>query len=70
MHRLARIRPSNLVILTVLPFILYLFTMVPNYRRSITAIVGIEQGAGVLLRDWLLVMAVLVLGLVWPILRR
>lgn len=70
MHRLARIRPSNLVILTVLPFILYLFTMVPNYRRSITAIVGIEPGAGVLLRDWLLVMAVLVLGLVWPVLRR
>lgn len=70
MHRLARIRPSNLVILTVLPFILYLFTMVPNYRRSITAIVGIEPGAGALLRDWLLVMAVLVMGLVWPVLRR
>ena len=70
MHRLARIRPSNLVILTVLPFILYLFTMVPNYRRSITALVGIEHGAGVLMRDWLLVMAVLVLGLVWPVLRR
>ncbi|MDI3335108.1 amino acid ABC transporter permease [Defluviimonas aestuarii] len=70
MHRLARIRPSNLVILTVLPFILYLFTTVPNYRRSITAIVGIEPGAGVLLRDWLLVMAVLVAGIVWPLLQR
>ncbi|WP_284165895.1 amino acid ABC transporter permease [Frigidibacter sp. SD6-1] len=69
MHRLARIRPSNLVILTMLPFILYLFTMVPNYKRSITAILGVEQGAPVLLRDWLLIMAVLVLGIVWPVLR-
>ncbi len=69
MKRLARIRPSNLVILAALPFVIYLFTMVPNYRRSITAIVGIEPGAGTLLRDWFFIVAVLGLGLLWPILR-
>lgn len=69
MKRLARIRPSNLVILTAFPFVIYLFTMVPNYRRSITAIVGIEPGAGQLLRDWLIVMALLVMGGLWPALR-
>ena len=41
MTRLARIRPSNLVIFAVLPFIIYLFIAVPNYRRSIIAIVGV-----------------------------
>ena len=33
MKSIARIRPSNLVILSALPFVIYLFTMVPNYRR-------------------------------------
>ena len=69
MTRLTRIRPSNLVILAVLPFILYLFTMVPNYRRSIIAIVGIEEGAATLLLSFLLLAATLLAGLVWPVLR-
>jgi len=70
MINIARIRPSNLVILSVLPFVIYLFTMVPNYRRSIVAIVGIEQGASRLLADFATVVAILLLGLVWPVLFR
>ena len=69
MTKLTRIRPSNLVILAVLPFIAYLFTMVPNYRRSIIAIVGIEEGAAALLLSFLLLTATLLAGLVWPVLR-
>ncbi len=69
MDKLTRIRPSNLVILAVLPFIIYLFTMVPNYRRSIIAIVGIEDGAAKLLVSFLLLAATLLAGLVWPVLR-
>lgn len=69
MTQLTHIRPSNLVILAVLPFVAYLFTMVPNYRRSIIAIVGIEDGAATLLADFLLMAAVLIAGLVWPMLR-
>jgi len=70
MNRIARIRPSSLVILSVLPFVIYLFTMVPNYRRSIIAIVGIEANAAQLLADFAAVVAILVLGLVWPLLAR
>lgn len=70
MKSITRIRPSNLVILSVLPFVIYLFTMVPNYRRSIIAIIGMEKGASQLLADFLVVVAVLVLALVWPFLAR
>ncbi|MCB2109429.1 MAG: amino acid ABC transporter permease [Defluviimonas sp.] len=70
MKRLATIRPSNLVILSILPFIVYLFTMVPNYRRSISAIVGIETGAATLLLDCAICVAILLLGSFWPFLRR
>lgn len=68
LQHLARIRPSNLVIIAVLPFVIYLFTMVPNYRRSITAIVGIEDGAAALLINFLVLLVMLLAGLVWPIL--
>jgi polar amino acid transport system permease protein len=68
LKQLTRIRPSNLVILAVLPFVIYLFTMVPNYRRSITAIVGIEDGAAALLTNFLLILVTLLAGLIWPVL--
>ncbi|MCB2142542.1 MAG: hypothetical protein KDE02_05975, partial [Rhodobacteraceae bacterium] len=70
MKSIARIRPSNLVILSALPFVIYLFTMVPNYRRSIVAIVGIERGAPQLFVDFVTVTAILALGLVYPFLAR
>lgn len=69
MTQLARIRPSNLVILAVLPFVAYLFTMVPNYRRSITAIVGIEDGAPALFSGFVLLAVLLASGCLWPVLR-
>ena len=37
------VRPSNLVILAALPFIVYLFASSPDYLRSLRAILGIEQ---------------------------
>jgi polar amino acid transport system permease protein len=70
MTMLSRLRPSNMVILAAFPFVVYLFTMVPNYRRSFISIVGIERGAGALLEDFLILMVVLLLGMVWPVLRR
>jgi len=66
MTRLARIRPSNLVIFAVLPFIVYLFIAVPNYRRSIIAIVGVEDNAAWLLRDAGLISLILALGCLLP----
>ncbi len=68
MTSLTRIRPSNLVILAFLPFAIYLFTMVPNYRRSFISIVGIEDGGFALLVQFVFVVVMLVAGLVWPFL--
>ena len=42
---LSRLRPSNLVILAALPFIVWLFATEPDYSRSLKAILGIESGA-------------------------
>ncbi len=69
MNWFLRLRPSNMVILAALPFVIYLFTMVPNYRRSFISIVGIETGAGRLLEEFLVLVAISVLGFVWPVLR-
>ena len=66
MTRLARIRPSNLVIFAALPFLIYIFTSVPNYRRSLIAIVGIETGAPSLLFGAVLMSAMFFLGTVFP----
>ena len=45
MSFLKRVRPSNLIILTALPFIIYLFTSSPAYQRSLRAILGVENGS-------------------------
>ena len=37
---LTRIRPSNLIILFALPFIIFLFVSNPDYSRSLSAIIG------------------------------
>lgn len=66
MNQIARMRPSNLVIFAVLPFIVYLFATSPNYQRSLIAIVGVERGALRLFGDFALVMATLLLGSVLP----
>ncbi|MGO4337138.1 amino acid ABC transporter permease [Labrys sp. KB_33_2] len=45
MNTLRRIRPSNLIILTALPFIIYLFSTSRDYQRSLRAILGVENGS-------------------------
>ncbi|WP_426126420.1 amino acid ABC transporter permease [Pararhizobium sp. PWRC1-1] len=45
MSFLKRVRPSNLIILTALPFIIYLFTSSADYQRSLRAILGVENGS-------------------------
>ncbi|OCC03820.1 amino acid ABC transporter permease [Labrys sp. WJW] len=45
MDYLRRIRPSNLIILTALPFIIYLFASSRDYQRSLRAILGVENGS-------------------------
>ncbi|KQV44497.1 MULTISPECIES: amino acid ABC transporter permease [unclassified Rhizobium] len=48
------IRPSNLVILAALPFIVYLFASSEAYQRSLRAILGVEQGSSVFVPGFLL----------------
>ncbi|MDW5316791.1 amino acid ABC transporter permease [Rhizobium sp. PL01] len=45
MSFLKSVRPSNLIILTALPFIIYLFTSSADYQRSLRAILGVENGS-------------------------
>lgn len=61
---LKRLRPSNLIILFALPFIVYLFVLSPNYSRSLIAIVGVERGAGRLVPGFLLLLAAFMSGAV------
>jgi polar amino acid transport system permease protein len=69
MHALKRIRPSNLVILFAVPFIVYLFATSRDYQRSLREILGIEDKAGLLLASFLLLLVTLLLGAVLPVLR-
>ena len=48
------VRPSNLVILAALPFIVYLFASSGDYQRSLRAILGIEPGSGAYVPGFLL----------------
>ncbi len=45
MSFLRSVRPSNLIILTALPFIIYLFASSGDYQRSLRAILGVENGS-------------------------
>ena len=66
---LRRVRPSNLVILFALPFIIYLFAANGDYTRSLAAIVGVEAGAGRLLTGFALISGAFLCGLAmlrWP----
>ncbi|MDK1385455.1 amino acid ABC transporter permease [Sinorhizobium sp. 8-89] len=45
MSFLRSVRPSNLIILTALPFIVYLFASSGDYQRSLRAILGVENGS-------------------------
>ena len=45
MSFLRSVRPSNFIILTALPFIVYLFAVSGDYQRSLKAILGVENGS-------------------------
>lgn len=68
MLHLARLRPSNLIILCALPFIVWLFATSPNYSRSLAAIVGVERGSGALVPGFLLLL-VAALAALWAAIR-
>jgi polar amino acid transport system permease protein len=63
MQFLRKVRPSNLIILSALPFIVYLFAASTDYRRSLAAILGIEHGSGVLVPGFILLLCAFVSGL-------
>lgn len=62
------IRPSNLVIVASLPFILYLFAGSPDYQRALMAIIGVEQGSSAFIPGFLLWLTVSAAGLAAPVL--
>lgn len=68
MFAIKRIRPSNLVILAALPFIIYLFATSHDYQRSLIAIIGVEPASGGLFGDFLTVLWPLLLGTAMPVL--
>ena len=57
------VRPSNLVILAALPFIVYLFASSGDYQRALRAILGIEPGSGAYVPGFLLLTAAFSAGL-------
>lgn len=63
MQFLTRIRPSNLIILFALPFIVWLFATSPDYGRSLTAIVGVERGSGTYVPGFLIILSAAISGL-------
>lgn len=63
MRFLKKLRPSNLIILSALPFIVYIFAISSDYRRSLAAILGIEHGASRLLAGFFLLLLAFASGL-------
>ncbi|MBS0572527.1 MAG: amino acid ABC transporter permease [Proteobacteria bacterium] len=63
MLRLTRLRPSNLIILAALPFIVWLFATAPDYSRSLRAIVGVEPGGARFVPGFLLMVLAAAAGL-------
>lgn len=61
---LVQLRPSNLIILFALPFIVLLFLTSTDYSRSLAAIVGVEPGSALLLPGFLLCAAFFTCGVV------
>lgn len=62
------VRPSNLVILASLPFIVYLFGTSPDYQRALVAIIGVEQGSAAFVPGFVLWLAACVAGVAVPVL--
>ncbi|MDH3661252.1 MAG: ABC transporter permease subunit, partial [Alphaproteobacteria bacterium] len=60
---LKSLRPSNLVLLAASPFFVYLFATNDNYYRSLVFIIGVEDHAGSIFLAFLLLVAMLALGI-------
>ena len=70
MSFLKKVRPSNLILLTALPFFVYMFATSMNYYRSLKAILGIEAGSGAFVPGFLLLLAAFTCGAAVPVLLR
>ncbi|RKD69186.1 amino acid ABC transporter permease [Rhizobium sp. WW_1] len=57
------VRPSNLIILAALPFIVYLFASSSDYQRSLQAILGVEPGSSAFVPGFLLLSTAFVSGI-------
>ncbi|MDK1493507.1 amino acid ABC transporter permease [Sinorhizobium sp. 7-81] len=63
MSFLRSVRPSNLIILTALPFIVYLFASSGDYQRSLRAILGVENGSSTFVPGFLALMIAFASGI-------
>jgi polar amino acid transport system permease protein len=63
MQFLMRLRPSNMIIVAALPFIVYLFASSTNYQRSLRAILGVENGSSAFLPGFLVLAVAFAAGL-------
>ncbi|TGR25205.1 MULTISPECIES: amino acid ABC transporter permease [unclassified Mesorhizobium] len=63
MQLLMRLRPSNLIIVAALPFIVYLFASSVNYQRSLRAIIGVENGSSAFVPGFLALAVAFIAGL-------
>ncbi|MBB3317792.1 polar amino acid transport system permease protein [Rhizobium sp. BK181] len=66
MSFLRSVRPSNLIILTALPFIVYLFASSSAYQRSLKAILGVENGSSAFVPGFLLMLLAFATGFAVP----
>ena len=63
LFRLEALRPANALLLFSLPFLFWLFFASPDYRRSLSAVIGVERGSLALVPGFLLVLALVGGGL-------
>ncbi|MEL4374838.1 amino acid ABC transporter permease [Brucella cytisi] len=63
MYFLMRLRPSNMIVLAALPFVVYLFASSNDYQRSLLAILGVEPGSSAFVPGFVLLCAAFASGL-------
>ncbi|PQA73470.1 amino acid ABC transporter permease [Brucella oryzae] len=62
MYFLMRLRPSNMIVLAALPFVVYLFASSNDYQRSLLAILGVEPGSSAFVPGFVLLCVAFVSG--------
>lgn len=62
MYFLMRLRPSNMIVLAALPFVVYLFASSNDYQRSLLAILGVEPGSSAFVPGFVLLCAAFASG--------